>query len=88
MEVGVGLKALLLFSRIKTFRFTSHPDAKKFRLISYMLSLMLTVISVTAFPKDLEEFKDANTLTLVLLRLKCPYCPMEQNPSHAKQIYF
>uniref|UniRef100_A0A3B4AE98 Uncharacterized protein n=1 Tax=Periophthalmus magnuspinnatus TaxID=409849 RepID=A0A3B4AE98_9GOBI len=21
-------------------------------------------------------------------KLKCPYCPMEQNPSHAKQIYF
>ncbi|GAA6104397.1 E3 ubiquitin-protein transferase RMND5A isoform X1, partial [Tachysurus ichikawai] len=20
--------------------------------------------------------------------LKCPYCPMEQNPSDAKQIYF
>lgn len=24
----------------------------------------------------------------LVLRLKCPYCPMEQNPSHAKQIYF
>lgn len=25
---------------------------------------------------------------LHLLRLKCPYCPMEQNPSDAKQIFF
>ena len=21
-------------------------------------------------------------------RLKCPYCPLEQNPSEAKQLYF
>lgn len=28
------------------------------------------------------------TLPHLVLRLKCPYCPMEQNPSHAKQIYF
>lgn len=47
-----------------------------------------TVNRTFAHPGSMLSNQRALGFPFLSRRLKCPYCPMEQNPSHAKQIYF
>lgn len=89
---GPGQCLLIFQPLIVCYDLQMYPRTQRFQALylTYCIPSHLTLKSIKVsqmlVPKPGHSVKPA--LTPPICRLKCPYCPMEQNPSHAKQIYF
>lgn len=87
-RVQIELWLLFIFSELNLLKlYYFYPKLHIYHLFDcIMLSIIIQLFSADLIWETILSHLNLNSF--YVLRVKCPYCPVEQLPSDAKQVFF